>query len=343
MTFMAVSSEKFRSHNKKSRLDLIRPRRQQKVTDAFSVNIREGFFIAGRLLMGKPKLGFIGAGKVGTSLAIKLSAKGYPVVAVTSRSPASTEKFASLISGSRIYATPQQVVNNCELIFITTPDDVIREVATSISWLNGKSVVHCSGALSLDTLAGAAAKGVNCGTFHPLQTFADIKQAVANLPGSTIAIEGNEPLLGTLKEMALAVGGNPIVLKAGDKEIYHASAVIACNYLVTLFKLSTDLWQTFDVPPEDASSALMPLLKGTLNNIATTGIPQCLTGPLARGDINTIQKHVKSLAITAPAICKLYCELGLATVPIALMKGSIEEEQAGYISAFLENQLKRMD
>lgn len=282
------------------------------------------------------KLGFIGAGTVGTALAVKLSEKGYPVVAVSSRSRTSATKLAQAINACRAVSSNQAVADVAELIFITTPDGAIAPVASEIKWCPGQSVVHCSGADSTDILEPARKSGAQTGAFHPLQTFASIEQAIANIPGSTFAIEAEEPLLTTLKKLATTLDGQWLQLKAGDKVIYHAAAVIACNYLVTLVKLTTDLWQTFGVPTAQASQALMPLLQGTLNNINNVGIPQCLTGPIARGDIGTIKKHLEALVKVAPGVLSTYRELGLQTIPIALAKGRINQEQAQELAAMLK-------
>jgi len=274
------------------------------------------------------KLGFIGAGTVGTALAVRLSSKGYPVVAVSSRSQASSENLARAISHCRVFNNSQDVVDIAELVFVTTPDDAIAQVVSQLKWHRGQSVVHCSGSDSTETLQPAKKLGAYVGVFHPLQTFASAKQAMENMPGSTFALEAEEPLLGTLKDMAAALDGHWIELNANDKVIYHAAAVIACNYVVTLVKLATDLWQTFHIPPHQATQALLPLLKGTISNIDTIGIPQCLTGPIARGDSGTIKKHISALEEVAPAILSTYRELGLQTIPIALAKGRINEQQA---------------
>ncbi|MEE8414195.1 MAG: DUF2520 domain-containing protein [Dehalococcoidales bacterium] len=164
-----------------------------------------------------------------------------------------------------------------------------------------------------------------------------MKQAIDNIPGSTFAIEAEEPMLGTLKDIATALNGHCIELKASDKVIYHAAAVIACNYLVTLVKLATDLWQTFDIPTDEATRALMPLLRGTLNNIDKVGIPQCLTGPIARGDTGTINKHVNALEKAAPGVLSTYLELGRQTVPVALAKGRINQQQAYELEKILKS------
>ena len=101
---------------------------------------------------------------------------------------------------------------------------------------------------------------------------------------------------------------------------------MSCNYLVTLVKLATDLWDSFGIPREQAIQALLPLLKGTINNIENLGVPNALTGPIARGDIGTVQIHLNTLKETAPAILPAYCELGLQTIPVALAKGKINEQ-----------------
>lgn len=281
------------------------------------------------------KLGFIGAGTVGTALAVRLSSKGYQVVAVSSRSQTSAENLARAISSCRTFNNHQDVTDTAELVFITTPDDAIAKIASQVKWHAGQSVVHCSGADSTDILQPAKKSGAHVGVFHPLQTFASTKQAIENIPGSTFALEAEPPLLDTLKDMATALDGQWIELKASDKVVYHAAAVIACNYMVTLVKLATDLWQTFSIPPHQATQALLPLLRGTITNIDTVGIPQCLTGPIARGDTGTIKKHLHALQKTAPSLLSTYQELGLQTIPIALAKGRINEQQAQELQAIL--------
>jgi len=274
---------------------------------------------------------------VGTALAARLAGRGYLVVAVSSRSQASAQELARAAGGCRVFDDNQTVADNAELIFITTPDDAIAKVAAEVDWHPGQSVVHCSGADSTDILKQAREAGAEVGAFHPLQTFASLQQAMENIPGSTFALEAEGPLLGTLKSMAAALDGQWVELKAKDKVLYHAAAVFACNYMVTLVKLATDLWQTFDVSQEKATQALVPLLRGTLHNIETIGIPQCLTGPIARGDIGTINKHLDALESAAPNLLSTYRELGRQTIPIAIAKGKIDELQARELQAVLGN------
>jgi len=240
------------------------------------------------------------------------------------------------MDGCRVLDKAQDLADMADLVFITTPDDVIPSVASALKWRAGQSVVHCSGADSTASLEPAHKMGARVGVIHPLQTFAGVAQAIENIPGSTFALEAEEPLLSTLKEMATDLEGHWIVLQASDKVLYHAAAVIACNYMVTLVKLATDLWQTFDVPTREATQALLPLLRGTIHNLDTVGIPNCLTGPIARGDTGTIKKHLDALEKSAPAALSTYRELGLQTIPVALAKGKIDQQQAGELQALLK-------
>jgi len=281
-------------------------------------------------------VGFIGAGTVGTALAVRLQQRGYEVAGVASRSLSSAERLARLVQGCQVHDNAQGVADAVDMVFITTPDGAIPQVATQLNWRPGQSVIHCSGADSLDVLATVKTNGAVPGGFHPLQTFASIGHAIENIPGSTFAIEAEEPLLGTLKEMAEALEGTWIRLGPGDKVLYHAAAVFACNYLVTLAKLSTDLWQTFGVPSGEATRALLPLIRGTVNNLENVGLPDCLTGPIARGDLGTIQKHIAALQERAPQLLPVYLELGRQTVPIALAKGKIDEGRAREMQTVLD-------
>jgi predicted short-subunit dehydrogenase-like oxidoreductase (DUF2520 family) len=276
----------------------------------------------------KLSIGFIGAGTVGTALAIILSEKGYTFVGASRRSAAGPNVHGTPVSNFRILPDNQAVADAADLVFITTSDDVIGQVAKEVRWRAGQSVVHCSGADSTAVLEPARQAGALVGGFHPLQTFAGVRQAVENLPGSTFALEAGEPLLTTLKQMAEDAGGHWILLNAEDKPAYHAAAVLASNYLVTLVKMATDLWKTFDIPADEAITALMPLIRGTLHNIETVGLPDCLTGPIARGDTGTITKHLATIGTKAPSLLPAYRELGLQTIPVALGKGKIDNDRA---------------
>ncbi len=283
------------------------------------------------------KIGFIGAGTVGTALAVRLSQAGFSVIAVFDLNPNSAQRMAGMVANCQVCNSAQEVADQAELVFITTPDDIIPKMAAEVNWRAGQNVVHCSGAASLDILEPARKLGARVGSFHPCQTFAGVSQAIENLPGSTFALEAEEPLLTTLKELATGLKGNWLELKPGDKALYHAACVFASNYFVTLVKIATDLFQKFGVSTSEATKTLLPLLQGTVNNINSIGLPNCLTGPIARGDLSTISRHLTALKKKEPLILGLYRELGLNTIPIALAKGTLSQEAAEKLRALLES------
>jgi len=289
----------------------------------------------------KTTIGFIGAGVTGTALAYQLWRQGYPVIAVSSRSITSAQRLAAKIEGCAACSSPQQVVDLARVVFITTPDDIIADIAADLKWRPGQTVIHCSGVHSTDILGPAEKCGAHVCCLHPLQTFAGIEEAIASIPGSTFALEGDEYSLALVRDMAKSMQGNIIVLKAGDKVLYHAAAVTLSNYLVTLMKTSADLWQSMGIPQEDAIKALLPLLKGTVNNIERLGIPGCLTGPIARGDVETVRKHVTALEKDHPDAIDTYRLMGLKTLKIALARGHLSLETAGEIRDLLEGRGQR--
>jgi len=284
----------------------------------------------------RPKLGFIGPGTVGTSLASALADVGYTIAAVSGRDGERLARAVEKIPGARSAATNQEVVDAADLIFLTVPDGAIRPVAECLTSLEGKAVVHCSGADSLAALQAVAAQGASVGSFHPLQTFASVEQALRNLPGSTFAVEASAPTLEkVLFTMARALGGTPLPLR-GKKALYHASAVIACNYLVTLLDMAAGLWTALGLTKADGLKALLPLVRGTIENLEAVGLPNALTGPVARGDVGTVDRNLAALEETAPDVARLYIELARRTIPVARAKGTLSAEAADRLLERLE-------
>jgi predicted short-subunit dehydrogenase-like oxidoreductase (DUF2520 family) len=276
---------------------------------------------------------------VGTTFGVRLSQQKYSVVAVFDLSQAAARQFADRIPGCKILQTAQLVVDAAEIIFITTPDDYIAKVAGSLKWQAGKSAVHCSGATTVDALDGPKAQAALVGGIHPCQTFAGIEQAIENLPGSTFAIEAEEPLRTTLTDMAKALKGDWLYLSTEQKALYHAAATIACNYFDTVVGIACDLWRHFGKTPADALKAYTPLLRGAVNNLAQVGLPAALTGPIARGDVKTIHRHLETIGKYQPDLLPLYKELGRRTIPIARGKGTLTEGKAAEMEKLLKDNL----
>ncbi|KTB48723.1 Rossmann-like and DUF2520 domain-containing protein [Dehalogenimonas alkenigignens] len=283
------------------------------------------------------KIGIIGAGKAGTALAMGLSRAGYTVAAVASRSPASAYKLADRLPSAIAFDKPQGICEAADVVFIAVPDAAIAGTAAALTARPGMMACHVSAATPLDALEPLRVQGAITGVFHPLQAIGSRAEAEI-LPGITFAIEAEEPLKALLRQMASRLGGRSVELSGADRVLYHASAVMASNYLVTLVALASGLWLGF-ANREQAARALVPLIRGTLDNIENIGIPECLTGPIARGDTATIKLHLEALVENAPQTLDIYRELGLETIPIAAAKGGIDEGQATELRALLEKRL----
>ncbi len=300
---------------------------------------------------GTPKLGFIGTGIVGSALARALVHAGYDVTAIHNRSPEKAANLAASLEGAHAVDSAQSVVDGADIVFLTVPDDAIEALCRSLNWsmsgtiesqsgsmpcTTAHAVVHASGAASIDILQAARDQGSSVGAFHPLQTFASPNQALKNLPGSAFAIEASDPSLEKqLDGMARALEGTPLVLD-GDKALYHASAVLACNNLVTLLDAAAGLWDGLGLSKAEGLRALLPLVRGTIENLESVGLPNALTGPVARGDVGTVERNLAALARHDPTSADLYCELARRTIPIARAKGTLDAGGAERLLGALE-------
>jgi predicted short-subunit dehydrogenase-like oxidoreductase (DUF2520 family) len=285
---------------------------------------------------GLQSVGFIGAGVVGTSLAIALRRLGYPVIAASSRTKASAKALAARVDGCEAVNSPQDVADRAALVFLTTPDDAIETVAESVRWGQGQGVVHCSGVKPAEALEAAKNQGAMVGTFHPFQTFASVDQALDDLPGITFGIEAAGELLESLEFLAIGLGGKPVQIPPEARAAYHASAIIACGYMVALAEAGAGLWEAAGLSRQEGLDALVPLMQGTVNNIGKQGTVQAFTGPLVRGDIGTVRLHLVTLQQYAPHLVSLYCRLGLEALPLAAKKGRLSAEARKELKRLLQ-------
>ncbi len=286
----------------------------------------------------RPRLGFIGTGVVAESLARALSSAGYSVVAVHGRDPRKAAQLAAALPGARAAASRQVVADQADLVVLAVPDDAIVTVAAGVAWTAGRAVVHCNGAASADLLHSARQSGADVGVFHPLQSFASVDQALRLIPGSTFRLEASSARLrDDLERMALALGGRPLSIE-GDPTLYHLSAVLASNYLVALLDLASEMWTDLGLRREDGLRALLPLVRGTVENVERLGTPAALTGPIARGDVGTVAHHVETLQRVAPHIVPVYKELARRAVEMSLAKGTIDSSRARQLEAALRDE-----
>ena len=281
-------------------------------------------------------IGFIGAGPVGTAFAVNLSQRGHRVVGIFDVNQEAAQRLADDVAGCRVFDQAQALVDSADTVFITTPDDFIAKVTGDLRWRAGQAAVHCSGATTVQALEAASEQGALAGAIHPCQSFAGRDQAIANLPASTFGIEAEEPLRTTLTEIARALDGEVVYLTSEDKALYHAAACIVAAYAYTLADIATDLWKSFGKSKAEATRAYIPLLRGTVNNIASVGFPGCPSGPIMRGDVKTIESHFVALTKHAPDVLPLYKALGLRTIPVGLAKGALSEGKAAELRSLFE-------
>jgi predicted short-subunit dehydrogenase-like oxidoreductase (DUF2520 family) len=288
------------------------------------------------------KVSIIGAGVVGTAIGALLKKKGFSINGVASRSMASAEQSVSYIGEGTASTDLAKTAKQAEIVFITTPDGAIGRVCDEIAgakgFSRGTTVIHCCGAHSAELLASARPCGARALSIHPLQTMADTDQAVANLPGSFFALDGDAEALDLGREIIEALGGSDMVIPSEGKMLYHAAAVVACNYFVALVYQALRIYGAVDIPPDKGLAALMPLIKGTVNNMERVGIPKALTGPIERGDLKTIKGHLGAFDRMMPEGRKIYCEMGKVAVDVAEAKGSIGEETRTKLLALLHEE-----
>lgn len=288
--------------------------------------------------MSKPTLAIVGAGKVGSALALALQRKGYPIVGISSRSLTSAKALALKLDVPYSLRAAD-ITPKAQIVFITTPDREVARVTAVIAhdggFRPGQLVVHTSGSLSYTVLERARQSGAIIGGFHPLQSFADLETAIANLPGAFFALEGEAEALPVLERIMVDLQGRGITIKPADKALYHAAAVVASNYLVTIIHMATEMLGKLGVERSQAVEALSPLIMGTIENIKTKGTVQALTGPVERGDISTLQAHLSALTALPAVEQQLYKALGRLTVEIAQQKGSINPDTAKDINKLL--------
>lgn len=280
------------------------------------------------------KIGFIGAGTVGALLATNLHAKGYAVTSIASRTRASAERLALHINATA-FENLQTVADACDMIFITTPDDAIDPVVRSIRWAQRHQVVHTSGGLTNAVLQPVMDTGGQVACFHPFQTW--IPGTPNKLPGVTVALEGDGPIIDHLEELANALGCPVVYVKAQDKVVYHLAGVFASNYITTLFGTALQAFEEIGIPSDKARTALLTLLKGTVANLDAVGLPKALTGPIARGDTGTISRHLQVLEQRNPELLPMYATLGRKAVYTAMVKGSADPIVLEIILGLLDN------
>ncbi len=286
------------------------------------------------------RVAIVGAGALGTAIALRLLEAGVPIEAVVSR----TETHARAL-GTRVgahFGTDARAVlpASVDTVICCTPDRAVADVdrtlaAARTSW-SDTLVAHTSGALASADLAACAAAGATVASFHPIQTFTRDTPPGA-FTGSFVGIEGEPDALVRCAALARCLGAYPIVVPADQKGTYHLASALASNYLVTLLHMAADSLRPLGIDTPTALRILAPLTDHALANARATTPALALTGPLVRGDIDTLASHLRAIAEHEPDRRPTYLALAEETLRMASTAGRLDATQAETVRRFLED------
>jgi predicted short-subunit dehydrogenase-like oxidoreductase (DUF2520 family) len=266
----------------------------------------------------------IGAGRVGTALAVLLQRAGHRIVAASGRE-ASRERVDRYLPETR-FLPPADAARDAAVVLITVPDDAIasvcRDLAGAEALRPGRTVVHVSGSVGLDALDAASAAGASVLSMHPLQSFPDVNEGIARLPGSGIAVTARAEDVAALGDsLARDVGGIPFRLADEVKPLYHAAAVFGANYLVAVEGIAERLLRLAGV--DQPLPLLQALARTSFDRTFEMGPAAALTGPVLRADTGTIRRNLQALQAKAPFAVPAYVELARAALRIAQQAGRV--------------------
>jgi predicted short-subunit dehydrogenase-like oxidoreductase (DUF2520 family) len=269
----------------------------------------------------------IGAGRVGTSLALGLTGTGFVLKKISDCSAKKARRAKRMLSLGQATTSSRLAASSAEIVFICVPDSEISRVVKEISSIDyqGKFVFHTSGALSSKVLEPLAQKGAAIASFHPVQTFASEVFDPTIFKGIFFGLEGNRKAVDLGIKMARKLGGQAILIRAEDKPVYHLACSIASNFLIILLSEASQLFKNIGLEEESVFDILGPLLNKTLQNVKKLGIEQSLTGPVARGDLETVKRH---LTITGadPGLDRIYRVMCFEALKMAEKRGLAEEK-----------------
>ena len=242
------------------------------------------------------KIGFIGAGKVGATLGKYFGMHGAEISGYCSRSPESAA-WAAAFTGSACFDSPEALAAASDAVFLTVPDGQIAACWEDLRQLplQGKSVCHCSGALSSAVFAGAEEAGVSAYSIHPLFAVSSREDSWQEIHRAVFAIEGSGSGLDDWENFLQSMGNTVCRISGENKDLYHAAAVMASNLVIGLFSSAAELLEQCGFSREAAPKALEPLFRNNCESLLRLGAEAALTGPVERADAGTVQKHLAVL------------------------------------------------
>ena len=268
------------------------------------------------------KISIVGAGRVGISLGYLLS-KNYEIEGIIEKREERIEKLKELFPEAKYIGLDFiKGVKNSDVIFITTQDDNIKSTADEIfsnNDIKNKYVYHCSGSLPSSILNSAKKNDCFIGSIHPLQSVPNFEQGVKNLKSAYFCIEGDEEAVEVAKKIVNSISGKFFIIKTEHKSLYHLGAVFSSNFINTLVFITCEIFKKIGVSKDydKTLEIIFPLIKGSVDNINKLGVIKSLTGPVVRGDVNTIKNHISGLESIMPELIPLYRNLVNKTVELA--------------------------
>jgi predicted short-subunit dehydrogenase-like oxidoreductase (DUF2520 family) len=287
------------------------------------------------------RVGVVGAGRVGAVLAAALRAAGHDVVAVAGESAASRTRIETLLPGVRV-DKPSAVARACDLLLLTVPDDMLGNVVTMLAASGairpGQRVVHTSGKHGLAVLQPAADLGAEVLAMHPAMTFTGTDVDLARLPGCVYGVTATEATEQLARDLVADLGGSIVWVAEEHRTLYHAGLAHGANHLVTLVTQAMDLLRASGA--EDPAGTLRPLLSAALDNALSYG-GAALTGPIVRGDVETVRAHLADIAVSAPDTLESYVVMARATANRAVLDGRLLPIRAAKLVGVLNDALVR--
>ncbi len=280
----------------------------------------------------------VGAGKLGTNLGYALRQKGHRITAISDKNLSSAQESQKLIGQGKVFDDNRSAAINGQWIILTVPDDAITTVAedladSPVKWQD-RFVFHCSGLNTTESLDSLARRGALVASLHPVQSFPQKKPNPKAFEGIFFGLEGKQEALALATEITRQLGGEHFILEAQNKPLYHTACSMASNFLASLLDTATELLSQAGLPKSMAPHVLMPLVQGTLQNVNKFDAGTALTGPVARGDENSITKHLDALR-NLPELRKFYATIALRSLEIAQREKYLSEEKVKALKALL--------
>ena len=282
------------------------------------------------------KIGIIGAGALGGSIALALNSFGYEIPIICSRSRSSADYLSSKLKDSKSANSYQEISDECSVVFITTPDKNIKEISDLILWKSNQIVIHCSGVSDLDVLSNPEKNGASIGSMHPLYPFSDMDLGSKNLKDVTFGIDGDDQAIRYIKKILADLESIPIEINSDFRALYHLSGVMAGNLLLGLGSAISDIWEKIGLDRSIGSKSLIPMMINSCENILKLGIPNSMAGPFVRGDAQTIKMHLEALKKDHSELLPLYIELAKTSIKYSNEKVGLEQTQSEEVLKLLE-------